>query len=466
MWIVSMPDNLRPERTHAARLVFGSHLGSEYRLRFESRTDLAVQFGEGSGPVLTLPDVLFANGPDGWPASVNRPAAVPPRFTASLPGTDTGVPVLFGRQSESGQWWEQRVAGAYLGVDVLGTAFWMLTRLEEQLDMTRDPHERFSGRNAHAVRAGYIDRPVVDETVLLLVAALRRIRPDWIPKHAQSATLLTHDVDRPFKHLFQTPARFFRTLAVDLIKRRDWPSIVAAPTRWLRVRRGLDEADPFFTFDWVMDQSERAGVRSAFYFICGHSGGRLDGDYEVRHPRVRALLRRIHSRGHEIGLHGSYNSFRSADTLRRELATLQSVCEQEKIVQDRWGGRQHVLRFDSAVTPSVWNAAGLSYDSTLGFADVSGFRCGTCHAFPLYDHEARRALEVIERPLIVMDVTLMNREYEGRTPAEATERIEALRAACRRVGGEFVLLWHNCQLTSPAWRSVYSRIQERPVAHV
>ena len=456
--VVRVPDSLRAEREHAVRLVFDTLLGYACRISFEARSDIAVTLEGSHGPVLRMPDVLFASAAD-WPRGAARPADSLERFSAPWASVvQCRVPVLFGRKSANGRWWEPTADGAYLGVDLPGTAFWMMTRLEELLDPTRDPHDRFPARASHCLRAGYLDRPIVDETTALLAIALQHLWPGMVPRADRYATVLTHDVDRPFKHLFQSPAQLLRSMAGDLLRRGDLPGVLAAPSRWVRVRRGPDEADPFFTFEWLMDQSERAGLSSAFYFICGHSAGRLDGDYGIRHPRIRKLLRRIHARGHELGVHGSYNSFRCAQTLRGEFEALRSVCAEEGISQARWGVRQHVLRFDCARTPAVWEAAGFAYDATLGYADSAGFRCGTCHPFPLFDHAARRTLKVMERPLVAMDVTLMSPEYEGLGPDAAAERIEALRGACRRENGEFVLLWHNCQLTVPGWRELYARV--------
>jgi hypothetical protein len=452
-----LPDNLHAERSHAARLVFECLIGVDYRLVFESRPDVLIEPVQSVGQLLRMPDILFS--PSGWPRTGAELSPAPERVDGLPEGAPCDLPVLFGRRSVTGHWWDPNEC--YFGIDVLGTAFWVMTRFEELAGASRDSHERFPGRSSHAVRAGYIDRPLVDETAQALSVVLRRVCPGFTPREHRYSLVLTHDVDRPFKHLFQTPVRLLRSMLGDL-KRGERLGVLAAPSRWVRVRRGPQESDPFFTFDWLMDRSERAGLRSAFYFICGHTGGARDGDYEIDHPSLRRLLRRIHSRGHEIGLHGSYNTFRSAATLAQELARLRSVCEQENIFQERWGGRQHVLRFDAAVTPAAWQAAGLDYDATLGFADVAGFRCGTCRPFPLYDHQDRRTLEVLERPLVVMDATLMNSEYEGRTAEQATARIDDLRAACRRAGGEFVLLWHNCQLTAPPWRTVYSRVVEEP----
>jgi hypothetical protein len=56
-----------------------------------------------------------------------------------------------------------------------------------------------------------------------------------------------------------------------------------------------------------------------------------------------------------------------------------------------------------------------------------------------------------------LDAARLCREYESSSPEVALERIRLLREACRASGGEFVPLWHNCQLTDPRWRETYAR---------
>ena len=84
------------------------------------------------------------------------------------------------------------------------------------------------------------------------------------------------------------------------------------------------------------------------------------------------------------------------------------------------------------------------YDDTLGYADHEGFRCGTCHEYPLYDLKKDQPLTVIERPLIAMDATLM--EYRGLTCADSLKILKQLFLRCYAVEGDFVLLWHNDSL--------------------
>ncbi len=76
---------------------------------------------------------------------------------------------------------------------------------------------------------------------------------------------------------------------------------------------------------------------------------------------------------------------------------------------------------------------------------------------------ANRVLDVIERPLVLMDRTLFNDEYMGMAgdPDGAHAIIRGLKDNCRRTGGEFVVLWHNSQLTTPQQRELY----EETIAH-
>ena len=189
-------------------------------------------------------------------------------------------------------------------------------------------------------------------------------------------------------------------------------------------------------------------MRSTFYFIAGAEPGDPDYRYRLSDPRFAGLLRRIDARGHEVGLHGSYASYRSADRLRIEADALQDACRAAGVERASWGVRQHYLRFEAPTTWRHQAAAGLVHDSTVGYPEEVGFRAGTCRPFPVFDLLAGEPTGLIERPLIAMDGTLFG--YLGLGADEASERIRALADACRPHGGELVLLYHNHTVATPA----------------
>jgi hypothetical protein len=66
-----------------------------------------------------------------------------------------------------------------------------------------------------------------------------------------------------------------------------------------------------------MDVNELAGQLVAFYFIPENTHPSFDNRVNLDDPRMRALLRRIHGRGHEIGLHPGYNTYRHPEAFAR-----------------------------------------------------------------------------------------------------------------------------------------------------
>ena len=104
-----------------------------------------------------------------------------------------------------------------------------------------------------------------------------------------------------------------------LLKHKQPINALRTATNWCHIRAG--GRDPFDTFDHIMDATESRGQKSAFYFITDRTDAK-DGNYDINHPRVRALLRRIAERGHEIGLHLSYNSYLDPQQSKREFDIL------------------------------------------------------------------------------------------------------------------------------------------------
>src|SRR5690606_4987352 len=104
--------------------------------------------------------------------------------------------------------------------------------------------------------------------------------------------------------------------------------------------------------------------------------------------------------------------------------------------------------------------AGMSYDTTLGYATRPGFRCGTCHEYPAFDPVRHRPLKLRLRPLVVMESTVMQ-TMQAHQVSAVEARVSRLMEACRRVHGCFTLLWHNTMLEHPHQRRLYERVLAR-----
>lgn len=348
--------------------------------------------------------------------------------------------------------------GYHIQYDILGLTYWMLTRQEEVGRTDLDEHGRFPATASHAYKHGYLERPIVDEWLQILGQVIQRTWPGIELRQHRFSMKVSHDVDEPSRYGFRRLPNLVRAMVGDVIKRRDFKSAILAPWVRMNTRTQLHRADPANTFDWIMDVSEQHGLKGAFYFICGHTHTN-DGDYQPEHPAIRHLMRRIHKRGHEIGLHPSYGTYQNPLLVRQEADRLRKICVEEGIVQSDWGGRMHYLRWQHPTTLHAWAEAGMSYDSTLGYADCPGFRCGTCFEYRAFDPVIQKVLNLRIRPLIAMDITVIAKQYLGIDNKEVAKAILLnLLNQCRVFGGVFTLLWHNNQLLKNDDKLIYEEV--------
>ncbi len=353
---------------------------------------------------------------------------------------------------------EPTAQGWRIHYDILGLTYWMLSRQEEVGRTDLDAHGRFPATSCHAFKHGYLERPIVDEWLHILGQVITRTWPGLQLKQHSFSMKVSHDVDAPSRYGFASAKGLLRSMAGDVLKRRDIQSALRAPWIRLNTRDALHPSDSFNTFEWIMDMSDRHGLTSAFYFICGRTSN-MDAAYEPEHPAIRALMRRIHQRGHEVGLHPSYGSYQKPEIIAAEAQRLRRVAAEDGITQPEWGGRMHYLRWEQPITLRAWADAGMDYDSTLSYADLPGFRCGTCFEYPAFDPVQGEILNVRVRPLIAMECTVMAPRYMGLGTGDAAHaKFSQLKDACCAVDGCFTLLWHNSQFETEAERGLYEAV--------
>ena len=338
--------------------------------------------------------------------------------------------IFFGNSS-----WSKQESGFKWGNDIVAASFYMLTRWEETVIENKDEHNRFLAIDSLAYKNNFLHRPIVNEYVEILYHTLKSFCLDQTRKVRKYTTLATHDVDRPF--LWNSTLGKIRSIGASLLIRRNKEEIK------LRAQNIVTGTDPFDTFDLLMDMSESIGEKAHFFFMAGGET-EFDNFYQLGEQAVIDLIKRIKERNHCIGIHPSYNTYNNTEMLSSEIDALKMATGMEVTAS-----RQHYLRFD---TSSTWNNledADVRWDSTMGYPDEAGFRSGVCYTYPLYDIYNRKQLNLLEKPLIVMDATLLR--YEKLQIEQALSRVENLQKEVHRYQGEFVFLWHNSSFNSQEW---------------
>jgi hypothetical protein len=446
----------RPECRYVVEVLLGEFLGVPHDIREhpDGSGEFVISRGDDDGRRLRIADVLFSGH-----AVLDAQAAMPQEPVewcsralfegATLLGD---LPLLYSRRLTEGGYLAVREGEIRIGLDIFASAFFMLTRLEECGRKERDGHDRFPDGENLSVRAGFSQRPVVDEYAEVLRWALTRLWPRLELRGHDFRIAPTHDIDWPFYSRGRL-VESLRDAGGDLIRRRGRHLAAARIRSCLAVRRRGREADPCNTFDFLMRESERRNLQSSFYFMAGGSHRTYDAAERLDDPWIRSVIREIDERGHEIGFHPSYATPRDAARFTAELGRLRSALEMEGLRQSIRGGRQHYLRWRNPDTWMLWDGAGLEYDGTLGFTESWGFRCGTCREFPVFNLAELRRLQLRERPLIAMETTLLG--HQRLTSADAADEMRRARDVCRLVGGTFTFLWHNNRLETHDEREAY-----------
>lgn len=462
MITVRCPNHARSEHEYIFHVLLHVYLGLEYRIEFSGTDNISLQLPNGTditcaGNILSSLDQSWLDDnslnalsvhwmkTDTLPIPVRTHAQQFPVFSLQ----DTPHTITHNNNKIS------------ITADLIGSSFLMLSRYEEALDNApRDKHGRAAAANSIADKNNFLHVPVVNIYLEVLWGCMAALCPA-LKRKANTFTIMpTHDVDAPYESMFIGLTQALRQSASLTVKRRAPVKAANNMIAWLTCQAGKPLLDSYDTFSLLMDASEKAGTRSHFYFKTGKTDAEFDKYYDPAAPSVRALMQAIHKRGHHIGFHPSYNTSNNAEEFNTEYKTLRNICDDLGIQQTQWGGRQHFLKWNARTSPAMWNTQKLSYDSTLSYADKPGFRCGTCYAFPLYDLTGRKTLTTYERPLIVMEQSVLNYMNLSGDLQQAWDVFASLKSTCKFYGGEYVLLWHNSQLPSAELKTFYRDIVE------
>ena len=317
----------------------------------------------------------------------------------------------------------------------LDEAFGLLTLAAER-DATPDGH----GRPLPP------ERPPGPRVAELAAALAKRlgIERRGYPGGERFLVALTHDVDLLGAGGLPTAARRLAGGVVRRSRRRLHEATAFA----LDALGGRDPAYPL----GAMRHAE-AGRGSTCFFLTRQEDPH-DGYPERYRPALAGALERTAAAGLEVGLHASYRAREQPGAIAEEAEALPGAS----------GLRHHYLRSDPPRLAAELRAAGLRYDSSIGWPSLPGLRAGTPYPYRLWDPELREP-GGWELPLAVMDATLAEERYLALGPEAAfTAAVTALQPVAEH-GGAVAILWHP-PMHHPRLSNGFDRVYERLLAWI
>jgi hypothetical protein len=320
----------------------------------------------------------------------------------------------------------------FCGIDVFASSFFMITRWEEFVNRGRDNHDRFPARASVAYKNKFLNRPIVNEYIEMIWNMLLKLGYKGERKKKSFELILTHDID------ILKSSNSFRSLIGDIIKRKSLSLALHNLFSFFY--------DPANSFNFLMDVSERIGVKSRFFFMSVHPETITNNPQNyLKSLRFNSLIKEIIKRGHIIGFHPGYFTYKNNAQWLKE----------KTILEDAIGfkvneGRQHYLKLDITETLNIWDDNGMNIDYSLGYADKEGYRCGTGDSFQIFDFIRRKKLHLIETPLVLMDGSLTT--YQSLDAEIAREIIEEYLNLGKKYSMKTVLLFHNSSFDRKNWK--------------
>jgi peptidoglycan/xylan/chitin deacetylase (PgdA/CDA1 family) len=193
----------------------------------------------------------------------------------------------------------------------------------------------------------------------------------------------------------------------------------------------------YWNFDKIVKLESEFGAKSTFFFLHETMGyDNIDTWFKARYryslfnKEIQDEIICLDELGWEVGLHGSYYSYKRFDLLKQEKEILESILKKNVI-----GVRQHYLNLDVPKTWEYQYELGFKYDSSFGLKRDVGFKGNIYTPFSPFQN----SFKVF--PLVLMEGYL---EMVSKNNIEKAKKIidELIQKSIRH-NAVLSVLWHN-----------------------
>lgn len=337
---------------------------------------------------------------------------------------EENLPLLFDTDT-SKEWFELKDSQLVFNYDLPSLIFYFLSGWQEEHCKITDKFGRFPYAESIQKEHDFVMSPVVNYYFFILQKGIETFTQHPLTLKQQFNINMTHDID-----LINSGWKSAIKKAV--LKGH----LFQAFTILIKKIKGID---PFQNLEEIMQLEKEQGLKSTFYILPKNDNqkGIQNADYDINQPYIQKIIAKINADADfKLGLHTPALETLNPETLNKCIQAVGS-----NVTTNRF----HYLAVQQRDLKHFKHTS-ITTDSSLGFAEHSGFRHGSAWPFHPFDFEATKAMSLIEIPLVAMDVSLTNEKYMNLTEQEAMLLLQKLTTEVKKVHGTLTLLWHNDKL--------------------
>ena len=451
MLIVTVPSSAYEIYCYAGRVLFEEILGLSVSIRAHDINTVSITSPK-SRKVIELNADFAIKAKCSWGKSESMPQSPLnwlqlPEYVSLADKKENSIPVIYG--SPELRYEKDRTR---CDVDILGSSFFMLSRYEEFFSGCVDTHGRFPAAKMLAVREGFITRPVVNEYAELLWYLISKHWPNTHRKKRSYRFLLSCDVDHERDPSLSSFSKAIRRVFSRIVFNYNVSLALSDFLIYFKRIMGVPCRDNYQkNLSWMVTENAKLGCSTTFNFIPIQTHKKYDPIRIKDDPETQKILVEISRAGHLVGFHPGYGANKKSN-FEKSWRVFNKKIRLSQVDQTEMGGRCHYLRFQIGLSEKLWQDAGLTYDSSLGFTDIPGFRAGICQEYAMFDLRNLRTMDIRQRPLILMDHAINNR---CGVKCAKFKQIQKIIYRCKYYCGDFTLLWHNSSFVYTQSRKLY-----------
>jgi peptidoglycan/xylan/chitin deacetylase (PgdA/CDA1 family) len=231
---------------------------------------------------------------------------------------------------------------------------------------------------------------------------------------------VTHDVDRLHKsyHYFSKIITFMYKKEFKMV--------------YKQLLTIFSKNNSYDNFDEIIQIEKDYNIKATYYFLnetipfnfFSKKNWFLSlGRYNIKNKRIIDVIKQLKSFGHEIGVHGSYLSYKDEKLLLSEKKILEEILGEEVI-----GIRQHHLNLDER-TWEIQKKCGFLYDTSFGFNRDIGYKDSLYRPFKPMD-------DFLIFPQVIMDFCFANHKNKW-------DKLQEIIEQTKKNNAILVLNWHT-----------------------